>query len=71
LDDPAAVIALGRPTMMDDHLLLSNVRNELADALKELLKHQIMFREDFAGSREHVLKALRGLDDLLRQQDGY
>jgi hypothetical protein len=55
--------------MMDDHILLSQVRNDLSDALKLLLKHQIMFREDFVASREHVQEALRGLDDLIAQQD--
>lgn len=52
--------------MLEDHGLLSSARNELADALKALLKAEIMTRADFERSREHVTTALRMIDDLLR-----
>jgi hypothetical protein len=55
--------------MMDDHEQICAVRNALADALKVLLQAGIMFKEDFVGSREHVLRALLGLDELISQED--
>jgi hypothetical protein len=55
--------------MMDDHEQICAVRNSLADALKVLLQAGIMFKEDFVGSREHVLRALLGLDELISQED--
>lgn len=53
--------------MMEDHELLSSARNSLADALKALLKTEIMTAADFQRSRNHVHNAARALDYLLRQ----
>lgn len=53
--------------MMDDHFLLSAARNHLADALKALLKGEIMTPADFYLSRECALAAVRQLNALLRQ----
>ena len=53
--------------MMDDHETLSRARNELADALKCLLKAEIMTDEDFRKARGHAAWAIEHLDDLLRQ----
>jgi len=53
--------------MMDDHAILSQARNDLADALKCLLKAEIMTADDFRKSREYATSALRSLDDLLQQ----
>jgi hypothetical protein len=50
---------------MDDHETLSAARNELADALKELLKPGIMGASDFRASRQHTLAALALQDRLL------
>lgn len=51
--------------MMDDHFVISRARNELADALKVLLKAEIMNADDFRRSREHAALALEALDELL------
>ena len=55
--------------MLDDHLILSTARNELADALKVLLNPAIMGEADFRLSLKHTLGALNALADLLCQQD--
>lgn len=56
--------------MMDDHLMLARARNHLADALKALLREDIMGEADFETSRIHARCALGYLDDLLRKRDG-
>jgi hypothetical protein len=53
--------------MMDDHFVISQARNDLADALKALLNAEIMTEADFRKSRESALAAVGALDDLLRQ----
>jgi hypothetical protein len=53
--------------MMDDHETLSSARNYLADALKELLKAEIMTAEDFYRSLTLASLAIEQLNDLLRQ----
>ena len=51
--------------MMEDHFSLSAARNHLADALKLLLKAEIMPSTDFQKSRDGALAAVRELDALL------
>lgn len=53
--------------MMSDHETLSRARNELADALKHLLKAEIMTAVDFREARNRAAAAVDCLDDLLRQ----
>jgi hypothetical protein len=53
--------------MLDDHYIISAARNDLADALKALLKAEIMTVEDFASSRDAAMAAVAKLNDLLRQ----
>ena len=55
--------------MMSDHETLSRARNELADALKHLLKAEIMTADDFREARNRAAAAVDCLDDLLRQPD--
>lgn len=56
--------------MMKDHFIISSVRNHLSDALKALLKAEIMTAEDFAASRNESIKAIEQLDVLLRKSHG-
>jgi hypothetical protein len=56
--------------MLDDHVVLSTARNELADALKVLLNPAIMGEADFRQSLTHTLAALNALVDLLCQPNG-
>lgn len=56
--------------MMSDHETLSQARNELADALKCLLKAEIMGPLDFQKSRQAALTAVDCLDHLLRLKAG-
>lgn len=51
--------------MMEDHFVLSAARNHLADALKSLLKAEIMTSADFNQSRDSALAAVRQLNALL------
>lgn len=51
--------------MMADHELLCEARNGLADALKALLKAEIMTSEDFRAARVHALVAIGALERLL------
>lgn len=53
--------------MMSDHETLSRARNKLVDALKILLKPEIMTVVDFGEARGHATAAIACLDDLLRQ----
>lgn len=53
--------------MMHDHSSISRARNHLADALKALLKAEIMNAADFEASRQAAAAAVRELDDLLCQ----
>lgn len=55
--------------MMDDHEILSRARNHLADALKALLRAEIMGRDDFLLSRAHTAYAYESLNALLRLAD--
>jgi len=57
----------GALVMMDDHSLLSEARQHLADALRPLLQTGIMGEADFTLAREHARLALCSLDDLLRK----
>lgn len=57
--------------MMSDHETLSRARNELADALKCLLKAEIMTEADFRAARSRAVAAVECLDDLLRQSNGH
>jgi hypothetical protein len=56
--------------MLDDHAVLSQARNDLADALKVLLKPAIMGEADFRQSLKHSLAAVNALVELLCQPDG-
>lgn len=51
--------------MMEDHEILSRVRNELADALKALLRAEIMDAFDFTYARDKALDAVDSLNQLL------
>jgi hypothetical protein len=53
--------------MLDDHYIISAARNDLADALKALLKAEIMTEADFSASRDAAMAAVGKLNDLLRQ----
>lgn len=53
--------------MMEDHFVISSARNSLADALKALLKAEIMTEVDFRASRDHAVDAIEQLNALLRQ----
>lgn len=55
--------------MMSDHEVLSRARNELADALKCLLKARIMTELDFRAARARAAAAIACLDDLIRQSN--
>lgn len=55
--------------MLDDHALLCHARNELADALKELLKPEIMKSTDFRKSLTHATAATDAIIALLQQSD--
>lgn len=52
--------------MMEDHYLISEARNRLADALKLLLKAEIMDATDFRASHDHATAAVKALDELLQ-----
>lgn len=53
--------------MMDDHEILSLARNELADALKALLKPEIMTIADFRESLNHTIAAMNATIDLIHR----
>ena len=55
--------------MMEDHELLSAARNELADALKVLLKPEIMTVADFRESLKHTIAALNATIDLIHRPE--
>ena len=57
--------------MMDDHETLSDARHALVDALRALLKTEIMTDGDFKEARLHATVALQRIDDLLRQPHGH
>ena len=50
--------------MMDDHYVICAARNALADALKVLLKPDIMTVSDFQESRDRARRAVEALDVL-------
>lgn len=52
--------------MMDDHFIISEARNQLADALKALLRADIMTDADFQRSQRHTKAALSALDKLVK-----
>lgn len=52
--------------MMDDHYVISEARNQLADALKALLLPDIMTAADFRKAKKHTVAALAALDELLK-----
>jgi hypothetical protein len=51
--------------MMDDHVVICEARNELADALKVLLNPAIMGASDFLTARNHAQAAMNALNRLL------
>lgn len=51
--------------MMDDHATLSRARNELADAMKALLREDIMTTVDFRSALERTVAALDAIAELL------
>lgn len=51
--------------MEDDHYVLADARNELADALKSLLKPEHMGTAEFLVTRELTRLALKHIDKLL------
>ncbi len=51
--------------MMEDHETLSRARNDLADALKALLRAEIMDAADFQKARDLALSAVGSLNQLL------
>ena len=51
--------------MEDDHYVIAAARNELADALKSLLKPEHMGTADFLVTREHTRLAMKAIDQLL------
>ena len=53
--------------MFADHELLCRARNELADALKALLRPDIMDAIDFRQSLDHATAATDALIELLQQ----
>jgi hypothetical protein len=55
--------------MLDDHYVICKARNYLADALKALLKADIMTNEDFKLSREAASAAVMELDYLIRKAE--
>ena len=57
-------------TKNEDHFVISAARNHLADALKALLKAEIMTEADFLASRVSAQAAIRQLNDLLRTPIG-
>lgn len=61
-------VFLADPLVMEDHIIISRARQELAAALTSLLKADIMDAVDFNASKNHALAALAALDDLLRFQ---
>ena len=64
-------LVAGIADMMDDHFIICRARNHLSDALKALLKADIMTGEDFSLSRNAARAAVRELNDLLRQPHGH
>jgi hypothetical protein len=56
--------------MMDDHYIICRARNGLSDALKALLKADIMTAEDFQESKNKAVIAIGALNELLRIKDG-
>jgi hypothetical protein len=52
--------------MMHDHETISRARNHLSDALKALLKAEIMGDRDFLESLRHATAAVDHLNALLR-----
>ena len=52
--------------MLEDHYLISDARVALSDALRALLKAELMTRPDFLASHERASAALAALDELLR-----
>jgi hypothetical protein len=53
--------------MMDDHFILSAVRNHLIEALQALLVADIMTERDFRAARRSACEAIEKLDVLLRE----
>jgi hypothetical protein len=54
--------------MLDDHEIICVARNELADALKVLLKPEIMGAPEFIVARNHTQLALNALHKLLEME---
>ena len=56
--------------MMDDHYVICRARNHLVDALKALLKADIMTKDDFTTSLIATMAAAVDLNELLRKSEG-
>lgn len=52
--------------MLEDHYLISEARVQLSDALRALLKAELMTLPDFEKSHQHATAAMKALDELLR-----
>jgi hypothetical protein len=52
--------------MLEDHYLISDARIALSDALRALLKAELMTAPDFRVSHERATAAITALDELLR-----
>lgn len=52
--------------MLEDHYLISDARVALSDALRALLKAELMTLPDFADSYKHAAAAIKALDELIR-----
>jgi hypothetical protein len=52
--------------MLEDHYLISDARVALSDALRALLKADLMVMADFQASHERAIAAVAALDELLR-----
>lgn len=52
--------------MLEDHYLISEARVELSDALRALLKADLMTLPDFEGSYKHAANAIKALEELVR-----
>jgi len=60
----------GVANMMDDHYVICRARNHLVDALKALLKADIMTKDDFTTSLIATMAAAVDLNELLRKSEG-
>jgi hypothetical protein len=62
------VIRVLENSLMDDHELICEARNELADALKVLLNPAIMGTDEFMAAQDHARWAMIWLYRLIRMR---